>query len=132
MIDMLKAAVEEVGPLTIERVNWFDPTLTVSGAGWSLALTCPWQITHGRSRLYSWDDPDVANQVPSLVGHVISEVRERSRDAPYDPAFVMSGSLVLEISADSDLDPWVLHLPGRTFVGLGPEGGGSLKPLIGA
>jgi len=131
MIDLLKIALEEVGPLTIERVNWFDPTLTVSGAGWSLALTCPWQITDGRSRLYSWDDPDVANQVPSLVGHVISEVRERSQDAPYDPAFVMSGGLVLEISADSDLDPWVLLLPGRTFVGLGPEGGGSLKPLIG-
>ena len=128
MIGLLKAALEEVGPLTIERVKYNDPTLVLLGEGWSLALTCPWQIMDGQSRLFGWDDPDVANQAPSLVGHVISEVRERSRDAPYDPAFVMSGNLVLEISADSDLDPWVLLLPGRTFVGLGPVGGASFKP----
>ena len=121
VIHSLKVASEEVRPLEIEKVNYHDPTLILLGEGWSLAITCPWQVTDGQSRLFGWDDADVAGRALSLMDHAITDVRERAKDAPYDPAFVLSGGLVLEIAADSDLDPWVLHLPTRTFVGFGPS-----------
>jgi hypothetical protein len=121
MSHALKIALVEARPLEIDGVDWHDPTLTLLGYGWSLAVTCPWQVTDGQKRLFAWDDADVSDRVPTLVHHVITDVRQRSQDAPNDPAFVLTGGLILEISADSDLDPWVLLLPTKVFVGIGPR-----------
>lgn len=120
MINSLKTALEEVRPLEIKEVNYLDPTLTLVGERWSLAITCPWQVSDGQSRQFGWDDPDLSNDTSRLLHQSITDVRQRSQDAPYDPVFVLSGGLVLEIAADSDLDPWVLLLPTRVFVGFGP------------
>lgn len=121
MLRAVKIALEAAGLRDIHEVNWHDPTLTLLGDGWSLAITCPWQVTDGQSRMFGWDDPEVGNYAPRLLHRTITDVRQRSIDAPSDPAFVLSGGLVLEIAADSDLDPWVLILPTEVFVGFGPS-----------
>jgi hypothetical protein len=74
-------------------------------------------LLRGGSVALCWDDDVVADEIWELVGHSITEVRSRSSDHPNDPVLVLTGSYMLEIEADSDLDPWVLRLRGHTFAG---------------
>ena len=119
MIDELGAAIARRSPLKVDAVEYTDPTSTLIGHAWSLAITCPWQLRHG-SGAVRWDDDAVEDALWDLIGHSIVDVRVRSPRSLHDPAFVLTDGFVIEIEADSDLDPWVLHLDKHVFVGMGP------------
>ncbi|SRR6266508_813159 len=117
MIDRISSSLARHFPLRIDQVDYADPTVTLTGDGWSLSMTCPWHLFEGQSRIVSWNEEGATDVIWDLVGHAITEVRPRSTEHPSDPVFLLTGGLRLEIHADTDLDPWVLRLPELTFVG---------------
>jgi hypothetical protein len=117
MIDSMAAALQSLGPLRIDDVDYSDPSLTLAGEGWSLALVCPWTVMQEDSPLFAWDDSGVGDAVWDLIGRSITGVRRRSKHSPEDPVFFLTGGLAIEVRADTDLDPWSLRLPGHVFVG---------------
>ena len=71
----------------------------------------------GGIHLVAANDDRAADEIWNLVGHSITAVRPRSSEHLNDPVFALTGDYLLEIEADSDLDPWVLRLRFHTFVG---------------
>jgi len=113
------------GPFKIGEVDYPDPVVTLAGDNWSLSMLCPWKLLHHGSVVV---DPDnmtesgetateiVTDAVWELVGHSIIEVRQ-SKSNQNDPTFILTGEYSIEVAADTDLDPWVMSVPGITFVG---------------
>jgi hypothetical protein len=113
-VSELESAAGGQVPLLIREATFADPTLVLSGDGWSLAATCPWRVVHHDHGIeISWSSSDAEDRVRGLVGVQITSVRQRGND----PAFDLSNGRVLEVFSDTDVDPWVLRLVGVTFVG---------------
>lgn len=113
MIPPLTEAVAAAGPLLITEVEYADPVLTINGEGWGLTVTCPWRLVRGDDLVLSWSTPDAADTVWDLIGLRLVGARTRGRDASFD----LSDGSALEVFSDTDLDPWVVRLPGATYVG---------------
>lgn len=75
-------------------------------------LACPWDGVI-RSVPLSWEDDDVEDRACELVGAELIFVEEA---APGRVDFQFSNA-VLRVRPDTDLDPWVLHLPDVIVVG---------------
>ena len=85
--------------------------LAMAGRGWSLSALCPWRVRDGHGIRFSWSE--AGERVSQLVGlHVVSA----STAAP-DASFVLSDGSSLDLFADTDTDPFVVRLPGSTWVG---------------
>lgn len=115
MITLIANALEPLLPLRINEVQFVDPAFTLVGDNWSLNMLCPWRIRKAGALWSSCSEPDRADKVWDLVGHEILGVA--GLPGAVDPVFELSGSLSLELFADTDTDPWALLLPGQTFVG---------------
>lgn len=115
MIADIDAYLVREGPLRIDEVEVQDPVVAFAGPGWSLTLACPWVLTRNGDRVTSWD-ADFADVVWDLIGQSVTRVTA-SGGRPHDPAFVLTEGYVLDVEADTDLDPWVLRLRGITYVG---------------
>lgn len=102
-------------PLRVDSVAVADPIVTIIGERWSLSLACPWQLVQGEIVLTAWDRSDVEDAIWDFVGRDVVEVRRAQNFV--DPIFRLSGGIDLVVDADTDLDPWVLRVAGRTFVG---------------
>lgn len=99
-------------PVTVADVAYNDPVLTVSGAQWSLSLVCPWSGSIG-SHPVDWEDDEVEDLAWELIGNDLISVTEGSPGV-IDFCFT---NAVLHVRPDTDLDPWVLHLPHFVAVG---------------
>jgi hypothetical protein len=110
----MPGALRSRAPLRLRHVDYSDPFVAITGEAWALGLAC--RVSRRGDVLFSWDDPDVERRAWDLIGHSIKEVRRRSADSQ-DPVFVLTGDLAIEVYADTELDPWVLHLRDDTFVG---------------
>ena len=102
-------------PRTIRGIEFNDPVLSMHGEEWSLALRCPWRID-GPGRSYTWESETIEDDAWDLIGHSVVAVSSDSPDM-VDPVFVLDGGIRIEVHADTDLDPWVLRLPGLIIVG---------------
>jgi len=110
----MREVIRRGGPLRVSEVDYTDPSLTLSGAGWSLNIMCPWRVRERGILWVSCSEPGREDKLWDLIGHDIIDVVPAHG---VDPVFVMSADLRLEILADTDVDPWALLLRGRTFVG---------------
>lgn len=128
LIDGLAAWVDSLGPLRIDDIEVTDPTLVLTGETWSMALTCPWKLLVAGVEVVDWEDSGAEDAAWDLVGRSIMGVHPRSSEHPDDPVFVLTGKYSLAVAADSDLDPWVMSFPGRTFVGRSSPGGDDVVP----
>jgi hypothetical protein len=106
-------------------VNYPDPVVSFAGDDWALSMVCPWKLLHCGSVVVDPDnlvESDVAateivtDAVWELIGHSIIKVR-RSGTNQNDPISVLTGNYSIDVAADTDLDPWVMSVPGITFVG---------------
>lgn len=98
-------------PVHIQGVELQDPILTLFGEGWALTIACPWEGTIG-GRALSWEDDDIEDRSWDLVGEDLVAVRQ---DGPADTFEFSAGTLT--VTPDTDVDPWVLQLPGGLVVG---------------
>lgn len=98
-------------PLRVTGVEVQDPVLTLFGDNWSLTIACPWQgEVCGQS--ISWEDHDLDDRAWELVGEELVSVQHESSPA----RFAFSAGVLL-VTPDTDMDPWVLKLPGGLLVG---------------
>ena len=113
------------GPLQIDQVNYPDPVVTFSGSDWSLYMLCPWRLLRNGIVVV---DPEkltevaevaaeiVTDAIWELIGYALVGVRASSLN-PNDPVFELSAGYTIEVTADTDMDPWVLELSKEAFVG---------------
>jgi hypothetical protein len=99
-------------PLRVRDVEVQDPVILLAGESWSLLVACPWEIT-GDGINVSWLSHDVEDAAWDMVGRDLLAVT----GGLVDPVFHFSSATTLTVHADSDLDPWVLSLPGIVYVG---------------
>lgn len=98
-----------------------SPTLV--GPHWALALVCPWTVRDGQDVVLEWDGPPRDDVAKLLSGDAVVAVELRDPAVPQDPAFVLERGRVLEVHADSDLDPWRFAVGSDVFIGpLAPVG----------
>ncbi|GAA3589414.1 hypothetical protein GCM10022198_11630 [Klugiella xanthotipulae] len=111
-------------PLRISQANSVpDPTLWMAGADWSFYFICPWllkgpniKIDRYNDKLESINERELnASDLSFLIGRDIYEVS--SDENLVDAVFYISGGVELAIHTDTDLDPWVIRIPGITLVG---------------
>jgi hypothetical protein len=98
-------------PVHVKGVEVQDPVLTLFGEEWSLTIACPWQGEVG-GRPISWEDADLEDRVWDLVGAELVSVKQEGAAARFG---FSAGTLL--VTPDTDLDPWVLRLPGGLLVG---------------
>jgi hypothetical protein len=111
-------ALSQMLPLRIEEVDYNDPMVVLSGTDWSLSVACPWRLMRDGRLATSYGDEGAGEVLAGLVGNeVVALGSADSSRVPGDIQVVLRNGTVLDVFADTDLDPWVLRLPDRTFVG---------------
>jgi len=118
MIEELRTAISGLLPLQVRELEFNDPVVVLTGPDWSISIVCPWRLTRGGALVTSIEDPNAEARLRDLVGASIVDVgAQASASASGDPVFVFADGARLEIFSDTDLDPWVVRLPNKTFVG---------------
>ncbi|GAA3589423.1 hypothetical protein GCM10022198_11640 [Klugiella xanthotipulae] len=121
---MLDTALSAL-PLRIGYANMSpDPVLVLSGEGWGSNYMCDWLLTGPNCHIDRYNETGVlyteenlltGEDVKFLLGHEIIGIT--STPDMINPIFHISGGIDLITYADTDIDPWVLGLPGITLVG---------------
>ena len=118
MIAEIREALSTLLPLRLDEVDYNDPMVVLSGPGWSLSVACPWRLMREGQLQTSYGDDGAGVVIDGLVGRVVVEVRAGDRcGSPGDIQVALDDGALLDVFADTDLDPWVLRLPDHTFVG---------------
>lgn len=112
-------------PLRVENADVVpDPVLWMAGDGWYAHFICPWMVQGEDIRIDRYHDESLesadgsiltASDLSFLIGREISAVT--SDENMIDATFHLSGGIELVMHTDTDLDPWVIHIPGITLVG---------------
>lgn len=114
----VREAVASLLPLQLEHVDYNDPMVVLSGPGWSLSIACPWRLMRADKLATSYGDEGAAEVVAALAGGEVVALESVAADrASGDLRVTLSNAAVIELFADTDLDPWVLRLPDQTLVG---------------
>ena len=117
LIEELHRRIQRDQPLRIDRVDAVDPTMTLVGSGWSLAIVCPWRLVLAGGEVIDWEQDGAEEAVAARVGQAIVGVKPLDSDHPTAPAFAFSNGDCLVIDPDDDLDPWSMLFDEITFVG---------------
>lgn len=118
MIDKIREALSPLLPLKLEEVEYNDPMVVLSGPGWSLSVACPWRLMREGRLETSYGDDGAAAAIDGLVANAVVALRAGDgSSSPGDIQIALDDGAVLDVFADTDLDPWVLRLPDHTFVG---------------
>jgi hypothetical protein len=111
-------AVSRLLPLRVEEVDYNDPMVVLAGPHWSLSVACPWRLMRGDKLVTSYGDEGAGEILAGLVGNeVVALGPVASSRVLGDLQVSLGDGSVLDVFADTDLDPWVLRLPEHTFVG---------------
>jgi hypothetical protein len=122
----LSQAILTAGPLRIDRVKYADLIATIAGDRFALGILCSWRLIHNGELILDPDqmeenDPAetemISDKLWDLVGNSIVSV-EQSSSNPNDPVFHLTDDYVLQVQADSDIDPWSMTVRGQVFVGV--------------
>ena len=101
-----------------------DPILTISGKEWGSNYMCDWLITGPDTYIDRYNNNDVvtpddeiltSEDVKFLLGRDIIGIT--STPDMINPTFHLSGGIDLITYADTDIDPWMLDVPGMVLVG---------------
>ncbi len=101
-----------------------DPSLTIGGDEWSLNLLCDWLLMGPGVEIDRYNDEHVIydeentlenKDVQFLLGHEIIGIT--ATEDMINPTFHLTGGINLIVHAETDIDPWVLSVPGITLVG---------------
>lgn len=98
-------------PARVLGVEVQDPVLVLFGDDWSLTVACPWEGNVGGIGL-SWEDRELEDRAWDLVGQDLVAVRQQAGSVRFE-----FSAATLVATPDTDLDPWVLRLPGGLMVG---------------
>ena len=113
-------------PLQITRAELGpDPILLLSGPDWASNFSCDWILAGNGHRIdRNYSDGNIPDDADELTAQDLDFLIDRQIEAitsnaqMIDPVFHISGGFDLRVHADTDIDPWVLGLPGITLVGI--------------
>lgn len=111
----LLAEIRRRLPLLVTGVESADPCTNLLGDGWNLALTCPWSL-HLDERHWHWEHPDLDDAAWDLIGRHLTSV-EAGTDGPGAVTFHFGDDARIEVTPDTDLDPWAMDLSEIVIVG---------------
>lgn len=122
MLEIAQAAL----PLRITRAEFGpDPILLLSGPGWASNFSCDWILEANGHRIdRNYSDGNIPDDAKELTSEDLEFLIDRQIEAitsnaqMINPIFHISGGIELRVHADTNLDPWVLGLPGITLVGI--------------
>ncbi len=118
MTNDVHQAVANVLPLQLEEVDYNDPMVVLSGPDWSLSVACPWRLMRADTLETSYGDEGAGEVLAALVGSEVVALDWVAADpVSGDIRVTFKDAVVIDVFADTDLDPWVLRLPDQTFVG---------------
>ena len=117
MISELKEVLEPLLPLNINRAESNYGSLNFGGEGWSFNSLASWRVVRDGALEIGWNMDEAPDLVWELLGLSIVSVAPQSPRMGGDPAFELSDGSWVEIFSDHPIDPWVMGLPGITFVG---------------
>lgn len=103
-------------PLRVREVIPSSTNFVVSGIDWNLMVMCPVRFWT-REAVLGWESSDLEDRLWDLVGQQLESIQV----VHGDPVFGFSGGYKIEVFADTDIDPWVLRVPGSIVVGQIPE-----------
>ncbi|OAV62394.1 hypothetical protein A6F49_06710 [Enteractinococcus helveticum] len=122
MLETAQAAL----PLQITRAELGpDPILLLSGPGWAANFSCDWSLEGNGHRIdRNYSDGNILNDAAECTTQDLEFLIDQQIEAitsnaqMIDPIFQISGGIELRVHAETDIDPWVLGLPGITLVGI--------------
>ena len=118
MIDELNEVLGPLLPLKIDQVDASSMSLGLSGEGWAFSARSAWRVTrYGVIEIAFGQNKDFLLRMQELCGLSIVSVALQSPRMSDDLAFELSKGWWLEIFSDRPVDPWVLELPEKTFLG---------------
>ena len=109
-------------PLRVREVEPTSTSFVLAGADWNLMVMCPIRYRTPDAVL-GWESPELEDRLWDLIGQDLQSISM----AHGDPVFRFSSGYALEVFADTDRDPWVLHAPGVIVVGAIPADPGAVE-----
>ncbi len=104
-------------PLRIDAADLQNPTLLLSGDGWSLSATCDWRWCREQGQV-DGSTPDATDRIWDFVGDELTAIAwTAERGFGLDPRFSLRSSGSLELLSDAPFDTWIIHLPTIVLVG---------------
>lgn len=111
-------------PWRVRTAEWVDPTLVVSGDGWSMTISCSWRVCTPTEVAFGSSSEDAEDRVWDLVGTEVVAIEPQGVVSFADPRLVLSGGLALELFSEAEIDPYVIR-SGEDVVIVGPFPAGS-------
>jgi hypothetical protein len=115
---ILRKAIDAVRgtlPLGVTGAEWASEALTIWGRGWSFSTMSGWRLSRRGTLVASvFHEPRAA--AAALIGRNLIELKGRTGIPADDPVLVFDDDLVLEVSVDLPMEPWVFRIEGASFV----------------
>jgi hypothetical protein len=101
--------------LTVSGGEWAAESLTIWGSGWNFSTMSSWRLVRDDRVVCSClHEPECAGE--HLRDRQLEAVTGRPGAAVDDINLSFDSGYVLEVFSDLAVEPWVLHLPGGTYV----------------
>lgn len=105
-------------PLKISRFDYSDTRLEIGGEEWEFRTFSTWRvIRHGVVEIAWGQSEEFLRRTQKLCGLSILSIALQSPRMSGDLAIELTDGWCVEIFSDQPVDPWVMVLPGKTFVG---------------
>ncbi|WP_425861448.1 hypothetical protein [Arthrobacter sp. TWP1-1] len=118
MIDEMNELLGPLLPLKIHKVDAHGMNLGLNGEGWGFSARSAWRVTrHGVVEIAGGQSEDFLLRMQKLCGLSILSIALQSPRMSGDLAIELTDGWWVEIFSDQPVDPWVMVIPGKTFVG---------------
>jgi hypothetical protein len=107
-------------PLSIERVEWHDPQLTIGGSDWFFNTVAPWRLLAADKMLTGIYDEGFQQAIRQIIGTTIVGCSTRASAPQIDPCFILSNGHQFEVFSTSALEPWTMSLPRSSILVASP------------
>lgn len=105
----LAVALQPLLPLQINAVEFHEPSLTVIGERWSLAVVGEWAWHRGGVRVTGWDEPSAEDAVWDLCGSELVGVKFPNPEFDGDCSFSLSNGSLDVRSDRTGWETWTFH-----------------------
>ena len=111
---MIKKIIKEFTqllPLSVEKIEWNDPSLILIGNNWNFATITSWRIINANELICGCYDKNAGDEIQKLKQFKIISIDIQSNHLSIDPIFEFSDEYKnrckLEIFSTTFLEPWI-------------------------
>lgn len=108
-------------PLSMDSIEWSDPTLILIGKNWSFSTVSSWRIIKNNKLIAGCYDEDALKIIKELSKSKVVSVEIQSNHISIDPVFIFSNGYKLEIFSTTFLEPWTFDFSSGTVYVASPS-----------